>query len=424
MMLGYKRSTRTTARALLSTAKVPATSPAPTILNKLYEADACSIGSLGSSRSLLNRSTDDDYNNNNSKNEADGTSPPKVIVPVENFVETINQPPPTTMPSIMAQSPILCAASALLFLKGELSEKDYNDETKVTDLSDTLDYTFKVTEDAMNAFTDQDAQQVSHNEDDDTAATVSDGTFSSSLSSIGSPIAQSRRRQWKKSTTTTKRLSAVKASKKSFRKVSLDLTKTDMFTVSNNKTSSTQGYKRIPSSFLKNPQVLKEGMRLAVPLDEKHVNSLHQFVRRELLEVFVLKDTYRVGLRCVHCASAKPTTKENHKSKNVSMSVMYPKSLGDLYRGVCTMQRLHLSKCNNIPSALQERYWNLKASDPSRGKKKHWIDSALSMGFRDVDNHRNGIIYCPVISDESSGAWDSSEDGMEYDSDGVEEVFV
>jgi len=65
-------------------------------------------------------------------------------------------------------------------------------------------------------------------------------------------------------------------------------------------------------------------MRLAAPNDAEELNSLHCFVRAELLEVFVLEDSktkdekqhkrrkkykpknrfsnvQRVGIRCVHC---------------------------------------------------------------------------------------------------------------------------
>ena len=82
---------------------------------------------------------------------------------------------------------------------------------------------------------------------------------------------------------------------------------------------------------------IKGGMRLAVSNDTQHLNSLHCFVRSELLEVFVLDDIEndeeedapihnqyrnRVGLRCVHCG--RKSKKDRH---GTSMSTFFPKSI-------------------------------------------------------------------------------------------------
>jgi len=170
-------------------------------------------------------------------------------------------------------------------------------------------------------------------------------------------------------------------------------------------------FKRIPRRFVDDPSLstIKIGMRLAVPDDEDHLNSLHCFVRSELLEVFVLdkslleceevglgleennhRNIKRVGLRCVHCGR-KPKV-EKH---GTSMSTFYPKSINDIYRGVCTWQRIHFKKCSHIPQHLKEKYGYLKNTDRTRGKKSHWVSSAREMGFRDVDENRNGVMYDP-----------------------------
>eukprot|EP00536_Pseudo-nitzschia_multiseries_P003868 jgi/Psemu1/284704/fgenesh1_pg.61_\ len=75
------------------------------------------------------------------------------------------------------------------------------------------------------------------------------------------------------------------------------------------------------------------------------------------------------------------------------MSTFFPKSLEDIYRGVCTWQRIHFKTCRHIPKAYKDLYWQLKDSDRTRGKKVHWIKSAYDMGFRNVDEHRNGVLW-------------------------------
>jgi hypothetical protein len=178
--------------------------------------------------------------------------------------------------------------------------------------------------------------------------------------------------------------------------------------------SATSGQiKRIPRRFIDDPTlpVLKSGMRLAAPNDEEELNSLHCFVRAELLEVFVLEGSktkdekqhkrrkknrpknrgsniQRVGIRCVHCG-----TKPKCQRAGTAMSTFFPKSLQDIYRGVCTWQRIHFMACKHIPDDLKIQYKALKDSDHTRGKKAHWIRTAHDMGFRNVDEHRNGIVW-------------------------------
>ena len=210
---------------------------------------------------------------------------------------------------------------------------------------------------------------------------------------------------------------------------------------SNSASPSLSTFKRIPRRFIDDPTlpILKGGMRLAAPDDEQHLNSLHCFVRRELLEVFVLEGTegtngttksnantttaatttattttpkrgigrprkdeildeqqqqqqhkqiQRVGIRCVHCGW-KPKLERD----GVTMSTFFPKSLEDIYRGVCTWQRIHFKACKHMPEDFKALYWHHKDSDRSRGKKPHWVKSAHEMGLRNVDGHRSGIIW-------------------------------
>jgi len=152
--------------------------------------------------------------------------------------------------------------------------------------------------------------------------------------------------------------------------------------------------------------------RLSMPNDESELNSLHCFVRKELLELFVYKreeislakefagseddfdddcnnkehtstsphdgirthifnassladndisnDSLRVGLRCVHCAhlhktssfiscAAGTTESSVLKNTNLRMNAIYPKSVTGIYRLVCKWQRVHFKKCKHIP---------------------------------------------------------------------------
>jgi len=75
------------------------------------------------------------------------------------------------------------------------------------------------------------------------------------------------------------------------------------------------------------------------------------------------------------------------------MSTFFPKSLEDIYRGVCTWQRIHFKACKHMPEHFKALYWHHKDSDRSRGKKPHWVKSAHEMGLRNVDGHRSGIIW-------------------------------
>lgn len=161
------------------------------------------------------------------------------------------------------------------------------------------------------------------------------------------------------------------------------------------------------------------GMRLAFPEDAHELNSLHCFVRAELLEVFALPGAVeeavgadqaqsrsssrrsrtttssgrsyasgRVGLRCVYCAHLPRRARTGS-----TMSSFYPKSLSDVYRSVCTWQRIHFKTCRHIPPQVREGYWQLKESDRTRGKTRYWVTSAQRLGLVDVDSERGGICF-------------------------------
>lgn len=78
------------------------------------------------------------------------------------------------------------------------------------------------------------------------------------------------------------------------------------------------------------------------------------------------------------------------------MNTFFPKSLKDLYRAVCTWQRIHFKACQHIAEAVKKEYRHLKDADKSRGKKAHWIKSAKDMGFCNIDDGRSGIIWSPA----------------------------
>ena len=212
--------------------------------------------------------------------------------------------------------------------------------------------------------------------------------------------------------------------------------------------------------------------RLALPKDESELNSLHCFVRQELLEMFIIpededykislpfcspvstsekhedsasftpntpsssaissesfitssqsktpkKSTYyrgRVGFRCVHCVHAQPRpsficTNGDKKSRvldpeviiqnsNAPMATFYPKSLADLYRLVCTWQRVHFHKCRHIPPSVRNLYHKLKHTDRTRGKTKYWVTSAKEIGLADDPKVGGCVRYYPEAKDQ------------------------
>ncbi|KAL3944960.1 MAG: hypothetical protein SGBAC_000936 [Bacillariaceae sp.] len=146
---------------------------------------------------------------------------------------------------------------------------------------------------------------------------------------------------------------------------------------------------------------------LYMPDDVGNVNSLHRFVRSQLLELFEpspatgtnQRHRSRVGLRCVCCARA---ANDHHQKKVPSMSTFFPKSLEDIYAMVCTWQRLHFANCTNVPAPKSRKYQQLKDKDKRRGKKAYWAHSAHSLGLRNVSHKRDGIMWCQVTKEDAN----------------------
>lgn len=159
--------------------------------------------------------------------------------------------------------------------------------------------------------------------------------------------------------------------------------------------------------------------RLAVPEDESKLNSMHCFLRSDLLELFVVersrspkhsskpdspttietetKQGYkvgcasgRVGLRCVHCAMAR--VRNASSDGEAPMAVFYPKSISELYRLVTSWQRVHLRKCRNLPPSVRETYEKTR-QDKSRGKTQWWVTSAKEIGLVDCASKAGGIRF-------------------------------
>jgi hypothetical protein len=137
--------------------------------------------------------------------------------------------------------------------------------------------------------------------------------------------------------------------------------------------------------------------RLELPTDNLHLNSLHCFIRSELLELFVIepgKDetsntmTGRIGLQCVHCAAAR--AKDPRRENEATMAVFYPKSCNEIYRLVTNWTRCHLSKCKNLPPSVRKEWELRRAVDKSRGKTPYWAESARELGLVDCTQSRAG----------------------------------
>eukprot|EP00521_Asterionellopsis_glacialis_P008934 CAMPEP_0195285696 /NCGR_PEP_ID=MMETSP0707-20130614/3434_1 /TAXON_ID=33640 /ORGANISM="Asterionellopsis glacialis, Strain CCMP134" /LENGTH=445 /DNA_ID=CAMNT_0040345227 /DNA_START=1 /DNA_END=1338 /DNA_ORIENTATION=- len=192
--------------------------------------------------------------------------------------------------------------------------------------------------------------------------------------------------------------------------------------------------------------------RLALPEDGSKLNSMHCFLRSELLELFVLENTKsstskagnnkssptaavdaspqcppakqrstatpsasgRVGLRCVHCAFARQARRTAQQKRQqeqggatvpkafdpqflqnseAPMAVFYPKSISELYRLVTSWQRVHLRKCKNLPPSVRETYQSIRETDKTRGKTHYWTTSAAKLGLIDCPSKAGGIRF-------------------------------
>jgi hypothetical protein len=306
------------------------------------------------------------------------------------------------MGQVTMKTPILEAATALMSLMYSSVMEDYRLEQqqqapkvdsffKPLDLSKGLDQDSPLSDDlpALDDTTTNDG------DDEDDGDIDEEVAF---LSKRRNQLSSTHRYGSRPSAKMSLKLMTRKA-KASFSKTKL-ATKTSSVKKCTSKTFVPTSYKRVPSKFLNNPTILKEGMRLAAKGDKKNLNRLHCFVRKELLEVFVLDGSgdgqCRVGLRCVHCGCLP-----KEKRSGTSMSTFFPKSVEDLYRSVCTWQRIHFKACRHIPEDMKEEYWRLKDVDRTRGKKSHWIKTAMDMGFSNVDDDRSGVVWCPFINGDS-----------------------
>ena len=177
---------------------------------------------------------------------------------------------------------------------------------------------------------------------------------------------------------------------------------------------------------LPNKSALRHPDRLAIDEDVDEVNQLHQYVRSDLLEIFVVpeiedesdddsydpKQSYeritrgnsytgslsttvnrhypgRVGFRCVHCANVRPV------SAHATKSSFYPLRLHNIYREVCAWQRIHFKNCPFVPKEVRGRYDWLKSSDTSRGKVRYWEISAQKIGLvNNPDRLVQGFSLC------------------------------
>ena len=146
--------------------------------------------------------------------------------------------------------------------------------------------------------------------------------------------------------------------------------------------------------------------RLALPYDNVKLNTLHCFLRSELLEIFVVSKSIRkspchspsssvgrVGLRCVHCAMMRGSRRDDRE--DAPMAVFYPKSIAEIYRLVTSWQRCHLRKCKNVPPAARARWQQLRETDRSRGKTHYWVTSAKQIGLMDCQSRAGGIRFAP-----------------------------
>jgi len=101
----------------------------------------------------------------------------------------------------------------------------------------------------------------------------------------------------------------------------------------------------------------------------------------------------KIGLQCVYCAHLPRKERSN-------MSTIHPRNISELYRYVCTWQRVHFYACPEVPADIRSMYWNLKNSDKRRGKTRYWVKSALKLGLLNCPSGK-GILYCPLATNTS-----------------------
>lgn len=182
--------------------------------------------------------------------------------------------------------------------------------------------------------------------------------------------------------------------------------------------------------------------RLAIDDDVDEVNKLHQYVRKELLEIFVVPqisdsdsedeedddEDYRATKKGKAAVPARlPTTRaasarresfasatasiaaasssstatssstQRHypgrvgfrcvycadcRRKSASKAAFFPLRLTNIYREVCAWQRIHFKTCPMVPESVREKYDHYKMIDTSRGKVRYWESSAKKIGLK------------------------------------------
>jgi hypothetical protein len=157
--------------------------------------------------------------------------------------------------------------------------------------------------------------------------------------------------------------------------------------------------------------------RLALEDDDNKLNTLHCFIRSELLEIFVVDQSIcssptsaagsgsalgRVGLRCVHCAQERKRLKVSERNE-APMAVFYPKCVSEIYRLITSWQRCHLRKCRNLPPAVREQWDELRKEDRSRGKTAYWVTSATQLGLVDCQSKGRGVRFSAEMMTEHNG---------------------
>eukprot|EP00578_Thalassiosira_sp_NH16_P003990 CAMPEP_0181135168 /NCGR_PEP_ID=MMETSP1071-20121207/32478_1 /TAXON_ID=35127 /ORGANISM="Thalassiosira sp., Strain NH16" /LENGTH=450 /DNA_ID=CAMNT_0023221737 /DNA_START=190 /DNA_END=1542 /DNA_ORIENTATION=+ len=194
--------------------------------------------------------------------------------------------------------------------------------------------------------------------------------------------------------------------------------------------------------------------RLATEDDSEEVNKLHQYVRRDLLEIFVVPPaadatacvddsededeggrsgsrgkkrplggaanaanadnaTRRTRRRSIAPAHAPPPSSAqtqaqrhypgrvgmrcvhcaHHAKKSTSKAAFYPLRLKNIYREVCAWQRIHFKRCPHVPADVRERYDEYKRIDPSRGKVRYWETSARRIGLVNNPDRDDGVVF-------------------------------
>ena len=184
--------------------------------------------------------------------------------------------------------------------------------------------------------------------------------------------------------------------------------------------------------------------RLAIDDDVDEVNKLHQYVRKELLEIFVVpqisdsdsehedddgedyrpckkpkkknetatlrttrsaaarRDSFTSATASICAAASTPTTTSSSSSlrnypgrvgfrcvfcadcrhKPASKASFFPLRLTNIYREVCAWQRIHFKNCPMVPESVKEKYDHYKMIDTSRGKVRYWESSAKRIGLQ------------------------------------------